>query len=170
MPVVYGIEGLKTHCKLFLLVHQGSTRSAATCTSAPAIITPPPRASTSWACSCPPREPWAEPALPGPLGAGPVPGALPGLRVLQRRRAPRLHRLGGHDAPQSGPPGAGVVLVLLLIYWLCHEDGSLFTGKQDDDETLPETAHREVSEEIDLRPRLGVPLPTIRYDGKDVRY
>src|SRR5699024_6663218 len=36
-------------------------------------------------------------------------------------------------------------------------------GKLDDGETLPECAVREVSEEVRLKVRLGVPLPTTRY-------
>ncbi|MFI7483630.1 NUDIX domain-containing protein [Kocuria sp. M1R5S2] len=65
-------------------------------------------------------------------------------------------------------------LEVLLIHRPRYDDWSFPKGKQDDGETLPETAHREVREETGLTPRLGVPLPTIRYevkDGtKDVRY
>jgi 8-oxo-dGTP diphosphatase len=58
-------------------------------------------------------------------------------------------------------------LEVLVIHRPRYDDWSFPKGKQDDGETLPETAHREVSEEIGLLPRLGVPLPTIRYDVKD---
>ncbi|MGQ1839350.1 NUDIX hydrolase [Kocuria turfanensis] len=69
---------------------------------------------------------------------------------------------------------AGTGVEVLLIHRPRYDDWSFPKGKQDAGETLPETAHREVGEEIGLLPRLGVPLPTIRYgvkDGvKDVRY
>ena len=44
---------------------------------------------------------------PGPLDPRPVPGALPGVPVRQRRRRRVLDRLGRPDAPQPGPPGRG---------------------------------------------------------------
>ncbi|MFI7580655.1 NUDIX hydrolase [Kocuria kalidii] len=62
---------------------------------------------------------------------------------------------------------AGSGLEVLLIHRPRYDDWSFPKGKQDEGETLPETAHREVSEEIGLLPRLGVPLPTIRYEVKD---
>lgn len=69
---------------------------------------------------------------------------------------------------------AGSGVEVLLIHRPRYDDWSFPKGKQDAGETLPETAHREVGEEIGLVPRLGVPLPTIRYgvkDGtKDVHY
>lgn len=69
---------------------------------------------------------------------------------------------------------AGSGVEVLLIHRPRYDDWSFPKGKQDVGETLPETAHREVGEEIGLLPRLGVPLPTIRYgvkDGtKDVHY
>ena len=58
-------------------------------------------------------------------------------------------------------------LEVLLIHRPRYDDWSFPKGKQDEGETLPETAHREVREEIGLRARLGVPLPTIRYEVKD---
>jgi 8-oxo-dGTP pyrophosphatase MutT (NUDIX family)/phosphohistidine phosphatase SixA len=62
---------------------------------------------------------------------------------------------------------AGTGVEVLLIHRPRYDDWSFPKGKQDAGETLPETAHREVGEEIGLLPRLGVPLPTIRYDVKD---
>src|SRR5699024_10163252 len=44
-----------------------------------------------------------------------------------------------------------------------YDDWSSPKGKLDDGETLPECAVREVSEEVRLKARLGVPLPTTRY-------
>ncbi len=44
---------------------------------------------------------------PGPLRAGSLPRAQPGLLVRQRRGAGGLDRLGGHDAPQPGPTRGG---------------------------------------------------------------
>ncbi len=43
----------------------------------------------------------------GPLGAGPLPRAQPGVLVRERRRAGGVDRVGGHDAPQPRPPGRG---------------------------------------------------------------
>jgi len=69
---------------------------------------------------------------------------------------------------------AGSGVEVLLIHRPRYDDWSFPKGKQDEGETLPETAYREVREEIGLPARLGVPLPTIRYgvkDGtKDVHY
>jgi 8-oxo-dGTP diphosphatase len=59
---------------------------------------------------------------------------------------------------------AGNGLEVLVIHRPRYDDWSFPKGKQDDGETLPETAYREVREEIGLLPRLGVPLPTIRYE------
>ena len=44
-----------------------------------------------------------------PLDPGPLPGALAGLLLRQRRRARVLDRLGRPDAPQPRPPGRGAV-------------------------------------------------------------
>ena len=58
-------------------------------------------------CSLRPGVPGPQREHHGPLRAGPLPGALPRLRLRQRRRPGGLHRLGRHDAPQPGPPGGG---------------------------------------------------------------
>lgn len=55
-------------------------------------------------------------------------------------------------------------LEVLLIHRPRYDDWSFPKGKLDEDETLPECAVREVSEEIGLKVRLGIPLPIIRYD------
>ncbi|GAB3191135.1 NUDIX hydrolase [Nesterenkonia suensis] len=55
-------------------------------------------------------------------------------------------------------------LEVLLIHRPRYDDWSFPKGKLDPGETLPECAVREVSEEIGLRARLGVPLPVTRYD------
>lgn len=69
---------------------------------------------------------------------------------------------------------AGEGLEVLLVHRPRYDDWSFPKGKQDDGETLPETACREVREEVGLLPRLGVPLPAIRYpvgdSVKDVLY
>lgn len=57
-------------------------------------------------------------------------------------------------------------LELLIIHRPRYDDWSWPKGKQEDQETLPETAHREVLEEVGLDVRLGVPLPAIRYRAK----
>jgi 8-oxo-dGTP pyrophosphatase MutT (NUDIX family)/phosphohistidine phosphatase SixA len=62
---------------------------------------------------------------------------------------------------------AGDGVEVLLIHRPRYDDWSFPKGKQDAGETLPETAYREVQEEIGLLARLGVPLPTIRYEVKD---
>ena len=54
-----------------------------------------------------PGRPRAQREHHGPLRPGPLPGALPRVRLRQRRRPGGLHRLGRHDAPQPGPPGGG---------------------------------------------------------------
>ncbi|NHU84720.1 NUDIX hydrolase [Kocuria sp. JC486] len=62
-------------------------------------------------------------------------------------------------------PGAGGI-ELLVIHRPRYDDWSWPKGKLDDDETLPEAAHREVREEVNLDVRLGVPLPTTEYQVK----
>lgn len=54
-------------------------------------------------------------------------------------------------------------LELLLIHRPRYLDWSWPKGKLDAGETLPETAVREVEEEVGLRIRLGAPLPPISY-------
>jgi 8-oxo-dGTP pyrophosphatase MutT (NUDIX family) len=65
-------------------------------------------------------------------------------------------------------------LEVLLIHRPRYDDWSWPKGKIDAGETLPETAVREVAEEIDLAITLGIPLPTIHYPvnagTKEVRY
>lgn len=58
-------------------------------------------------------------------------------------------------------------LQVLVIHRPRYDDWSWPKGKQDDGETLPETAVRELREEVGLSVRLGVPLPAIRYQVKD---
>ena len=49
--VVYGIVGLKTHCKISLVVRQEATVSSGTAMWAPVTTTRRPRANTPiWAC------------------------------------------------------------------------------------------------------------------------
>lgn len=57
-------------------------------------------------------------------------------------------------------------LQVLVIHRPRYDDWSWPKGKQDNGETLPETAVRELREEVGLSVRLGVPLPAIRYDVK----
>ncbi len=54
-------------------------------------------------------------------------------------------------------------LELLLIHRPRYKDWSWPKGKLDDGETNPECAVREVEEEVGVRVKLGIPLPTIRY-------
>ncbi|WP_144791294.1 NUDIX hydrolase [Kocuria palustris] len=63
------------------------------------------------------------------------------------------------------PAGRGGI-ELLIIHRPRYDDWSWPKGKQEDQETLPETAHREVLEEVGLDVRLGVSLPGIRYRAK----
>ncbi|MCZ2402131.1 NUDIX hydrolase [Paenarthrobacter sp. Z7-10] len=63
---------------------------------------------------------------------------------------------------------------VLLIHRPRYGDWSWPKGKIDPGETLPETAVREVREEVGMEIRLGIPLPTIHYPVnsglKEVRY
>lgn len=63
---------------------------------------------------------------------------------------------------------------VLLIHRPRYDDWSWPKGKRDAGETMPETARREVLEEIGLKIRLGPPLTTIRYrvsaGPKEVHY
>ncbi len=63
---------------------------------------------------------------------------------------------------------------VLLIHRPRYDDWSWPKGKLDPGETLPETAVREVREEVGLDITLGIPLPTINYQVnsgfKEVRY
>lgn len=54
-------------------------------------------------------------------------------------------------------------LWVLLIHRPRYNDWSWPKGKHDDGETLPETAVREVDEEIGVKARLGIPLPHTDY-------
>ncbi len=54
-------------------------------------------------------------------------------------------------------------LEVLLIHRPRYDDWSWPKGKLDDGETMPECAVREVSEEVGLTIRLGIPLPTTVY-------
>lgn len=54
-------------------------------------------------------------------------------------------------------------LQVLIIHRPRYDDWSFPKGKLDEGETLPECAIREVGEEVGLKVRLGVPLPTTRY-------
>lgn len=54
-------------------------------------------------------------------------------------------------------------LQVLIIRRPRYGDWSFPKGKLDDGETLPECAVREVAEEVGLKIRLGVPLPTTHY-------
>ncbi|GAA1821963.1 NUDIX hydrolase [Nesterenkonia flava] len=55
-------------------------------------------------------------------------------------------------------------LQVLVIHRPRYDDWSFPKGKLDDGETLPECAIREVAEEVQLKIRLGAPLPITRYD------
>lgn len=63
---------------------------------------------------------------------------------------------------------------LLIIHRPRYDDWSWPKGKQDTGESVPETAIREICEEVNLRVRLGVPLAVTRYKvngkTKDVFY
>ncbi|HEY8296228.1 MAG TPA: NUDIX hydrolase, partial [Micrococcaceae bacterium] len=65
-------------------------------------------------------------------------------------------------------------LEVLLIHRPRYDDWSWPKGKLDPGETLPETAVREVREEVGLDITLGIPLATINYQVnsgfKEVRY
>ncbi len=65
-------------------------------------------------------------------------------------------------------------LEVLLIHRPRYDDWSWPKGKLDDGETVPECAVREVCEEVGLRIRLGIPLPSAVYPVnsglKEVRY
>lgn len=54
-------------------------------------------------------------------------------------------------------------LQVLLIHRPRYDDWSWPKGKTDPGETAPETAVREVHEEVGLRVRLGLPLPPVQY-------
>ncbi|WP_346768886.1 NUDIX hydrolase [Crystallibacter degradans] len=54
-------------------------------------------------------------------------------------------------------------LELLLIHRPKYKDWSWPKGKLDSGETNPECAVREVEEEVGVRVKLGIPLPTIHY-------
>ncbi|HET8795079.1 MAG TPA: NUDIX hydrolase [Arthrobacter sp.] len=54
-------------------------------------------------------------------------------------------------------------LQLLMIHRPRYDDWSWPKGKLDDGETLPEAAVREVAEEVGIRIKLGIPLPSIQY-------
>lgn len=54
-------------------------------------------------------------------------------------------------------------LQLLVIHRPRYDDWSWPKGKLDDGETLPEAAVREVAEEVGIRIKLGIPLPSIQY-------
>ncbi|WP_394939612.1 NUDIX domain-containing protein [Psychromicrobium sp. YIM B11713] len=54
-------------------------------------------------------------------------------------------------------------LWVLLIHRPRYDDWSWPKGKQDPGETIPETAVREVREEIGVTVSLGIPLPTLDY-------
>lgn len=59
-------------------------------------------------------------------------------------------------------------LELLLVHRPHHDDWSFPKGKVDDDETLAQTAEREVEEETGFRCRRLHRLPEVRYtDAKD---
>ncbi|WP_366909117.1 NUDIX hydrolase [Nesterenkonia sp.] len=89
------------------------------------------------------------------------------LAEVPRRRTATVHDVG-IDAEILA---AGAVcwrlhkgeLQVLLIHRPRYDDWSFPKGKLDAGETLPECAVREVSEEIGLKMRLGVPLPITRY-------
>lgn len=57
-------------------------------------------------------------------------------------------------------------LEVLIIHRPHYDDWSLPKGKQDDGETIAETAVREVREEVGLQVTLGVPLAVTRYTVK----
>lgn len=93
-------------------------------------------------------------------------GAL--LRQVPRRRTAAF----ADDGTDSQILAAGALcwrlhrgeLEVLLIHRPRYDDWSFPKGKLDEGETLPECAVREVSEEIGLKVRLGIPLPVTRYD------
>lgn len=60
-------------------------------------------------------------------------------------------------------------LELLIIHRPKYDDWSWPKGKQDAGESIPETALREVSEEVGLRVTLGVPLAVTTYPVKQGR-
>ncbi|GAA1351288.1 NUDIX hydrolase [Falsarthrobacter nasiphocae] len=54
-------------------------------------------------------------------------------------------------------------LQVLVIHRPRYDDWSWPKGKLDQGESLPECAVREISEEVGVRARLGIPLPSIHY-------
>ncbi|GAA1181681.1 NUDIX hydrolase [Nesterenkonia xinjiangensis] len=97
-----------------------------------------------------------------------VPPAGDTLRRVPRRRT----EVCADDGTDAQIIAAGALcwrlhrgeLEVLLIHRPRYDDWSFPKGKLDPGETIPECAVREVSEEIGLQVRLGVPLPVTRYD------
>ncbi|MDO5617428.1 NUDIX hydrolase [Kocuria sp.] len=63
-------------------------------------------------------------------------------------------------------PTADGGIEVLVIHRPRYDDWSWPKGKLDDQETLPEAAHREVHEEVGLKVRLGIPLAITEYQVK----
>ena len=89
---------------------RSSTRPPSTRSTAPRMAGVPVDLLTRGICAAPARCAGALGDDPGPLGAGPVPRAQPGVLVRERRLARGVDRLRGPDAPQPRPargvPGA----------------------------------------------------------------
>ena len=89
-------------------------------------------------------------------------GELPSTETAGGEPTPLVRAAGG-AVWRRGAEGLEVILVHRPRY----DDWSLPKGKLDRDESYEEAAAREVQEEAMVTVRLGVELPTVRYEDHD---